>query len=275
MNSSVFALFGPGRLGLRLALRLIGLGWRCTAVRDLMAMPETVRQRLPEGTVTDNWESPLAWELPPVVFLTVPDSAIESTAEMIATAFDVADRTILHTSGLITSAALEPCGSRGGLVASWHPLQSFPPFDHGRVRWEGVPCAIEGDKLAVDTGFQIARGLGLRPWHIDPDHKPLYHASAAVAANLTHILVACAADLMGRCGAPTDDTLHPLQVLVETSVRAALGAPDFDALTGPIARGDTSTIDQHLRVLPPRLAAAYSILRELAEAPREGPNTLS
>lgn len=275
MDSSAFALFGPGQLGLRLALRLIGLGWRCTAVRDLRAMPETTRRRLPEETLTDDWDSPLTWELPPIVFLTVPDGAIESSANRIAESFDVADRTILHTSGLITSAALAACRSRGGLVASWHPLQSFPPVGHGTVRWEGVPCAIEGARSAADTGFHIARALGLRPWRIDPADKPLYHASAAVAANLTHILVACAADLISRCGAPTDGASHPLHFLVETSVRAALGAPGLDALTGPIARGDTSTIERHLSVLPPRLAAVYSALREVAETPRRGSNTLS
>jgi len=270
MDSSAFALFGPGRLGLRLALRLIGLGWRCTAVRDLLAMPEIVRRRLPEGTLTDDWDSPLAWELPRVVFLTVPDSAIESTASRIAAAFDVTGRTILPTSGLITSDALAACGSRGGLVASWHPLQSFPPLDRGTVRWEGVPCAIEGAAPAVEIGFDIALALGLRPWRIDPAVKPLYHASASVAANLTHILVARAAELISRCGAPTDGAAHPLLLLVETSVRAALEAPDLGALTGPIARGDSSTIDRHLRVLPPRLAAVYTALREVAEAPRRG-----
>jgi predicted short-subunit dehydrogenase-like oxidoreductase (DUF2520 family) len=226
---------------------------------------------LPSATVADTWASPLTWDPPGLVFICVGDRAIASVAADLARTFELGGVTLLHTSGLLTAETLAPGRDAGAEVASWHPLQSFPPLELGSVAWDGVPCAVEGDPGAVEVGFAVARDLGLRPWLIDPADKVRYHAAAAVAGNLTHVLVAAARDLLSGCGLPTAAAGHPLQPLVETALRAALTASDLDGLTGPLARGDLETVARHLASLPPALAQAYRAVVGVAEEMRGRP----
>jgi predicted short-subunit dehydrogenase-like oxidoreductase (DUF2520 family) len=265
VGGSDFALVGPGRLGLRLALRLVERGYRCTAVRGRRPLAAGWRALLPSATLVDTWEAPSAWSPPALLFLCVGDGSVTVAAADLAAAFALTGVTLLHTSGLLTAESLAPGREAGARVASWHPLQSFPPRELGPVAWDGVPCAVEGDAAAVDVGFAVARDLGLRPWLIDPADKALYHAAAAVAANLTHVLVAAARDLLTGCGLPAAAGGHPLQALVDTAVRAALTAPGLAGLTGPLARGDLDTVARHLAALPPALAEAYRAVIAVAE----------
>jgi predicted short-subunit dehydrogenase-like oxidoreductase (DUF2520 family) len=258
-----FALVGPGRLGLRLADRLVACGLRCVAVRGHHPVP--VERRAAVSAAWDTWDEPAAWRLPAVVFVCVPDHAVAEVARCLARRHDLEGVSVLHTSGLLTADALAPARESGAEVASWHPLQSFPLPDLRPTTWDGVPCAVEGDPAAVEVGFEVATTLGLRPWRIRPPDKPLYHAAAAVAANLTYLLVASARALFTAAGLPSTDDPHPLAPLLATVIGTALANPGLTGLTGPLARGDQETVARHLEVLPPPLADAYRALARLVE----------
>jgi predicted short-subunit dehydrogenase-like oxidoreductase (DUF2520 family) len=258
-----FALVGPGRLGLRLADRLVACGFECVAVRG--RHPVRAQRRAPSAATWDTWDDPAEWRLPAVVFVCVPDHAIAEVGRLLACRHDLDGVSVLHTSGLLTADALDPVRRRGGTAASWHPLQSFPPADLRPTPWDGVACAVEGDPAAVEVGFEVATILGLRPWHIQPVDKPLYHAAAATAANLTYLLVASTRELFRGVGLPATDDPHPLAPLLATVVSAALSHPGLTGLTGPLARGDRETVARHLQILPPPLADAYRALARLVE----------
>jgi predicted short-subunit dehydrogenase-like oxidoreductase (DUF2520 family) len=85
-----------------------------------------------------------------------------------------------------------------------------------------------------------------------------------VAGNLSHVLVAAAADVMEGCGLPRGaDGRSGLAQLVEASLVAALSAESWERLTGPAARGDEATVATHLETLPHPLAEAYRSLLPL------------
>jgi len=254
-----FAVVGPGRLGLHLVHRLTELGWRCRGIRGRTPIRHEGTGLYAPGIVSDTWDKPLISGAP-TVFVTVPDSEIGPVAESLAESWPLDDTIVLHTSGLLTADVLEPCRHAGAAIGSWHPLQTFPPPAAGTVSWTGISCAVEGDPEAVERGFQTAGALGMRPWQIAPEHKPRYHAAAAVAANLTHILVVAANQLLRECGLQDAEESSPLEPLVIASTRSALGAHDFELLTGAIARGDTTTVARHVEVLPSAIAAAYNEL---------------
>ncbi len=192
--------------------------------------------------------------------MTVPDRFIGSVARRLAEEKLVGDGTVvLHTSGLLTGTILGPCGESGAAVGSWHPLQSFAP-NLGKVSLSGIFCAIEGDREAVAVGEQLAGDLGMKPWHIEPGAKVLYHAAAAMAANLSHLLVVEARRLLTTTGLTGEDAAAALAPLMHTSLESALRASGLEGLTGPMARGDLEVIARHLEVLPPHLAAAYEAL---------------
>jgi predicted short-subunit dehydrogenase-like oxidoreductase (DUF2520 family) len=88
-----------------------------------------------------------------------------------------------------------------------------------------------------------------------------------MASNLLVALEESAAELMDRAGvdAPGRELLAPL-VLRSAANWTERGA---DALTGPIARGDTATVERHLEALratAPELVPVYESLAERARA---------
>ena len=135
------------------------------------------------------------------------------------------------------------------------------------THWQGVACAVEGDPGAVECAYALSRLLGAEPWTIDAGTKPLYHAAAAVASNVTHLLVVAARDLMRECGLPHDLALWPL---VRDSTRSALEHSGLDGLTGALARRDDDAVRRHLEALPPVLREVY---RTLADALRRNDAT--
>ncbi|MEP0774554.1 MAG: DUF2520 domain-containing protein, partial [Acidobacteriota bacterium] len=129
---------------------------------------------------------------------------------------------------------------------------------------EGAVAAIEGDPAAVRLAFSLARQLGMRPRRLAARDKPLYHAAAAVAGNLTHILVALAREMLLRTGFSRSEANAALAALVDGSCHQALLARGFERLSGPLARADNRTVEAHLAALPEDLAAVYLAIARAA-----------
>ncbi len=254
------ALVGPGRLGSVLLHHLTTSGHRVRAIRSRRTPANPKRNIGPESPISDTWVAPEPWPRVDLILVTVPDRSIGPVAHRLAADGLAGDGTVvLHTSGLLTGAILGPCRESGAAVGSWHPLQSFAP-NLGEVPIAGVFCAIEGDREAVTVGEQLAGDLGMTPWRIRPDAKVLYHAAAALAGNLGHLLVVEARRLLATAGLSEDQSSAALAPLMRTSLESALRASGLEGLTGPMARGDLDVIARHLEVLPPHLAAVYEAL---------------
>jgi predicted short-subunit dehydrogenase-like oxidoreductase (DUF2520 family) len=162
--------------------------------------------------------------------LCVPDRAIAEVALSIEPGPWVA-----HVSGATPLAALDPHERRFSL----HPLQTLSK-DGGAKQldgaWGGVTAESEDARA---RGLWLAETLGLRPFILADDRRALYHAGASIASNFLVTLYRVAADLVERAGAPPE----ALVPLMERTI-----ANGFQ-LTGPIARGDWSTVDRHRAVL--------------------------
>ena len=199
-----------------------------------------------------------------VALLCVPDGEIEAAAAGAANAAPPL-RFVGHVSGATTLEALAAANDAGADVFSLHPLQTIPDAQTELV---GAPCAIAG---STADALAVARGLGhrlqMRPFAVPGDARDAYHAAAAMASNLLVALEESAAELMDRAGvdAPGRELLAPL-VLRSAANWTERGA---DALTGPIARGDTATVERHLEALratAPELVPVYESLAERARA---------
>src|SRR5918912_4060992 len=135
-----------------------------------------------------------------LVLLCVPDAAIAGVAAAVEPGPWVA-----HTSGATPVAALAPHRRR----FSVHPLQTFTRA-RGAEQLDGAYAAVTGDtRDAVAAGFDLARTLGLEPFEIADEDRPLYHAGAAVASNFLVTLHAAAAQLATAAGASAE-ALEPL-----------------------------------------------------------------
>jgi predicted short-subunit dehydrogenase-like oxidoreductase (DUF2520 family) len=125
---------------------------------------------------------------------------------------------------------------------------------------------VEGDDGAVREGRALGRALGMRPIRLSAATKPRYHAAAALAANMTHTMVAVARAQLVQVGLSPRLAARALKPLVVGSVEAALLARGFELLTGPVARGDAAAVRSHLEALPGGVAKAYRAVASLAIA---------
>src|SRR5438552_195244 len=108
-----------------------------------------------------------------LVLLCVPDSAIAEVARTIEPGPWVA-----HVSGATPLAALGPHSRR----FSVHPLQTFTR-SRGPEQLDGAYGAVTAETdEARDQGFWLARLVGLEPFTLADDARPLYHAGAAIAS---------------------------------------------------------------------------------------------
>src|SRR5207244_9771168 len=109
-----------------------------------------------------------------LVLLCVPDSAIAAVAARVAPGPWIA-----HVSGATPLAALEPHVRRFGV----HPLQTFTRA-RGPEQLDGAYAAVTAEsEEARRAGFWLAETLGLRPFELADEVRPLYHAGAAIASN--------------------------------------------------------------------------------------------
>ncbi len=168
---------------------------------------------------------------------------------------------IAHTAGALSAEVLAPLREHGCHTLAWHPLQTFTG-DEGPELLRGVTFGLDGDEEAVKICEFIARDLGGIPFRVPPELRPLYHLGGVFACNLMAALIGQSLDLLWEVGMDQQRALQALGPLLESTLHniSRLGLPD--ALTGPIKRGDTETIQKHLDILSSRQEAKeiYRIL---------------
>ncbi len=155
---------------------------------------------------------------------------------------------VVHFSGATSVHALD---AAPGPRACVHPVQTIDPT-RGGDQLEGSFAAVTGDQ---HVGGRLARELGMTPFALADEAKPVYHAATVFASNYLVTLTAVAAGLLERTGMGRDQALAVLQPLELRSLENA-GEPP----TGPIARGDADTVRMHLAAIGPELEPLYRAL---------------
>ena len=182
-----------------------------------------------------------------LVLLCVPDAAIAEAAGAIPVGPWVA-----HVSGATPLAALVPHATRFGM----HPLQTFTRA-RGPEQLDGAWAAITGETDDARARARwLAGELGLRPFDLSDDRRVLYHAGAAIASNFLVTLHRSAARALELAGAPPEALLPLMRRTIDNGFE----------LTGPIARGDWTTVEAHLEAIRRFAPDLEPMYRALAEA---------
>lgn len=257
-----FSIVGAGRLGTALAAALARRGWRPAALvdRDLGAAREARRLAGDGRASTALGLSPDPGRL---VVVAVPDAEVaKAAAAMARSGVDWTGRVVVHTSGLLTAAVLSPLARRGARTASCHPVQSFARKDAPASVFAGVTWGVEGDPEAVEACGRVVRSLRGHLLLLAAKDKPLYHAACALASNAFVALEGTAVDLLVGAGIDRRTAEAILLPLVEGTLQNVKKLGLEGALTGPVIRGDQSTVAAHLEALgpEPRASEIYRVL---------------
>jgi predicted short-subunit dehydrogenase-like oxidoreductase (DUF2520 family) len=227
-------IIGAGRAGTSVATALSRAGWE--------VLPTLGRADDISAAAADT----------DLLLIATPDHAISDVAH----AVKPVDRTVVaHLSG---SAGLRPLVSHRRR-AVLHPLVALPDPERGAERlvgaWFGL--AEDGDPLVAE----VVASLRGRIVHVAETGWARYHAAAVIASNHLVALLGQAERVGASVGAPVEAFLD----LARGSLADVAELGPRGALTGPVSRGDTATVERHLDALPPDERAAYEAMVEEAK----------
>jgi len=176
--------------------------------------------------------------------IATPDDAVAAVA---ASVRPDPGTVVLHLSGSLGLDVLVPHARRAAL----HPLVPLPNAADGARRLAmGVTFAVAGDPIAR----RMAESLGGRTVEVADADRAAYHAAASIAANHVVALLGQVERVAATAGLPLEAFLGLTRAAVDDVAR--LGPRQ--ALTGPAARADWTTLARHLEALAPEERAGYN-----------------
>ena len=181
-----------------------------------------------------------------LIFITTPDDAIAAVASQVSWR---PGQSVIHCSGADSLDILEPARKSGALTGGFHPLQTFAGVEQAIKNIPGSTFGIEAEEPLLTTLKEMAAALDGNWIKLEAGDKVAYHAAAVFACNYLVTLVKMATDLWKTFNIPTDQATQALLPLIRGTLNniETIGIPG--CLTGPIARGDTGTINKHLEML--------------------------
>ena len=250
---------GAGTVGTALAVGLKSKGYQVAAVSSQSrTSAQNLAQQVSGCQVFDTSQG--VAENAEFIFITTPDNAI---SEVVSSVKWHPGQSVVHCSGAESTQILEPAKKLGAKVGTFHPLQTFASVKEAIQNIPGSTFAIEAEKPLLPTLKEIASSLGGEFIELKAGDKVLYHAAAVIACNYMVTLVKLATDLWQTFGVPRRQATRALMPLLRGTLHNIETISIPNCLTGPIARGDSGTIEKHLDTLQKAAPELVSVYREL------------
>lgn len=199
-----------------------------------------------------------------LALLAVPDDALpELVADLAASGVVHEGQLVAHTSGRHGLAVLDPCTRSGALPLAAHPVMTFAGKSDDSTRLVGCFFGVTAPEPLRPIAEALVVEIGGEPAWVPENNRALYHAALASGSNHLVTLVAESVELLRQAGvAQPERALAPLLGAALDNALRFGGA----ALTGPVARGDATTVASHLAELErasPEAVAAYVAMARL------------
>ncbi|GAA2632538.1 hypothetical protein GCM10009863_55710 [Streptomyces axinellae] len=233
------SVIGGGRVGTALGATLAGAGHRVVcATGSSPASRRLIDERLPGTQVSTPLEAARAADL---VLIAVPDDSLHTVVEGLKP-LPWHGKLVVHTSGRYGVQDLAPLAEAGAATAAIHPVMTFTGQRDDLDRIAGTPFGLTAPSALTATIRALIADFGGTPFSL-PEDRSLYHAAVVHAANHLVTLVSASMDMLRSTG--VDDPGELLGPLTRAALDNTLrrGA---NALTGPIARGDSRVVAGHL-----------------------------
>jgi len=238
-------IVGAGRAGTALGVALARAGHEIVAASAVSdASLRRAHANFPGAAIAEPGEVVRRAGL---VLLTVPDDALPGlVAGLAATGTPLEGRMLAHASGRYGVSVLEPAVRQGALPLALHPVMTFTGRDDDVEKLRGTCFGVTSPEVLRPAAEALVIEMGGEPVFIAEEHRDLYHAALAGAANHLVTLVAQGTDLLRMIGVA--EPARMLAPLLSASLDNALRFGDA-GLTGPVARGDAATVAAHVAAL--------------------------
>jgi len=202
------------------------------------------------------------------VLICIPDDSIRTVSDNIfknKRNSYLKDYYVFHFSGSKPLAVLDSARDAGAETASIHPLKSFASAEEAVKSLPGTVFGVTFSSIKSKKMAEfLVRNLGGETIEVEDGKKPLYHAAACAASNYLVTLMDYAVSIHKKIGIKPEDSLKGLISLAEGTVSNIKKMGTKKSLTGPIARGDTGTIKEHMagfnKFFPKEYADLYKIM---------------
>jgi len=262
-RTSNIAIIGAGVVGTAIGYLLKQSGYSITGIGSrLMESAGKARDFIGQGEASTDLVR-IARNAD-IVFITTSDDAIEQVCNHISGQRGFKPGSLVaHTSGALPVEVLDGAKQAGALTVCIHPLQSLPSVQEALRNISGSYFCLEGDSSSLKAARELVKALNGLELTIAPGGKSLYHAGAAAVSNFLVATIGFGLQLHEAAGINRRDSLNALLPLIRGTLKNVeqLGIPD--ALTGPIARGDVHTVQNHLHSIEQNLPELLGLYAEL------------
>lgn len=182
------------------------------------------------------------------LFITVPDGAIGTVWEELRN-LPIKDKNICHCSGSISSTVFFDAEEKGASAYSIHPIYAINDKKKSYKELEKAYFSMEGSDNHLKQMKELFQAFGNKVIVISKDKKSLYHCAAVTVSNHIAALADLGISMLIECGFQREEAKEALAPLLEGNARSVAMLGPEKALTGPVERGDTLTVEGHLRAL--------------------------
>ncbi len=255
IEDTSIVMVGAGRLATNLAKAFYRKGFR---IMQVYSRTEAAAQALAQQVEAEAVTSAAALQARAGLYVAaLPDDVLPRLLPQLTQGREAG--LWVHTAGSVGIQVWEGHVSRYGV---FYPMQTFSK--ECEVDFTHLPIFVEGcDEECAEFLRAVASVLSRDVYTASSEQRRYLHLSAVLACNFSNYLYTLASDLLARHGLPFS-ALLPL--IDETARKVHAVAPEA-AQTGPAARGDVTTMEEHLRLLSgnPELQDLY---RRMSDAIR-------
>lgn len=194
-----------------------------------------------------------------IIFITTPDSEIQNIWNCI-NKFHIDGKLFCHCSGSISSEIFSNIEKYGAYGYSIHPMFAVSSKYNSYKNFPEAFITIEGHEKYREKLKDLFVSFGNDVVIISKENKVLYHAACVVVSNLVLGLIGTGAKYLEECNFPEEIAIKALLPLIEFNLKNIKSAGIIQSLTGPVERGDLSTIKNHCNALGKEDEILYKLL---------------
>lgn len=193
------------------------------------------------------------------IFITTPDSEIKNVWNEIKE-LPIKNKMICHCSGSLSSEIFSNINNYGAYGYSIHPMFAISDKHNSYKSLNKAFITIEGNNKHVDKFYNLILSLGNDVIIINKENKPLYHVASVTVSNLVLGLINTGVKHLIECGFEEELAIKALEPLISFNIENIKERGIVNSLTGPIERGDISTLKSHCNALKSDDEILYKLL---------------
>ncbi|MCX7834111.1 MAG: DUF2520 domain-containing protein [Ignavibacteria bacterium] len=257
-------IIGVGKVGYALLNKFLDCNYNISfAVEKSQKLLNKIK-REQKNIIIKNKITPEIINSTDVIIISVKDDEIETLCKHLKKFdCDFKDKIIFHTSGVLSSKTLAKYFRNKNNIGSLQPVQTFNKHDiTQKDKISNSYILLEGGKNFLEYAKKVCKDFNSKFLLVNEKEKRYFHIISVFASNYltAYFDLICGSKLIKKLsGKEIFDILKPL---ILTTIDNIDNSKEFyEALSGPIERGDVKTIKKHISELEKKNIVLYLLYK--------------